>query len=73
MNTRWSIVLAALCLTLMALVSGRAAHAASVTGAGTVASDLFGELWFSVHARSGAGEPFGSGPVRTRSCMLLRS
>jgi hypothetical protein len=31
MNTRWSAVLAALCLTVMALGSGRAAHAGSVT------------------------------------------
>jgi hypothetical protein len=55
MKTRWSTVLAALCLTLMALGSGRAAHAASVEGAGTFVSTAYGVLHFNVHARSDAG------------------
>jgi hypothetical protein len=56
MKTRWSTVLAALCLTLMALGSGRAAPSViSVTGAGTVASPVFGTLHFSVEAQSDKG------------------
>jgi hypothetical protein len=50
MKTRWSTVLAALCLTLMALGSSRAAHAESVKGAGTVVSPVFGVIRFSVSA-----------------------
>jgi hypothetical protein len=55
MNTRWSTVFAALGLTVMALGSGRAAHAASVTGAGTVLTDSGDVLWFSVSAQSSRG------------------
>jgi hypothetical protein len=54
MNTRWSTVLAALCLTVMALASGRAAHADSVTGGGTVSTPAV-DLSFSVSAESGKG------------------
>jgi hypothetical protein len=54
MNTRWSTVLAALCLTVMTLASGRAAHADSVTGGGTVSTPAV-DLSFSVSAESGKG------------------
>jgi hypothetical protein len=55
MNTRWSTLLAALCLTVMALGGGRAAHAASVTGAGIVVTVDGDVLRFNVSARSGRG------------------
>jgi hypothetical protein len=55
MNTRFATVFAALCLTVMALGSGRAAHADTlVTGGGTVDSPgIYFE--FSVSARSDEG------------------
>jgi hypothetical protein len=51
MMTRWFTLLAALCLTVMALGTGRAAHAASMAGHGLVGSS-FGELVFVVNAQS---------------------
>jgi hypothetical protein len=55
MNTRWSTLLAALGLTLLALGSGRAAHAASVTGQGTIVANSGDVLWFTVAADSHGG------------------
>jgi hypothetical protein len=54
MKTRWSIVLAALCLTLMALGSGRAAPADSVFGHGTVSTPAGVDLAFNAGAFTGA-------------------
>src|SRR5262249_44240284 len=64
MNTRWSIVLAALCLTLMALGSSRAAHAESVRGGGTVSvgRDV---VYFSVSAQRDRGGTSGTFRVRS--------
>jgi hypothetical protein len=54
MNTRFATVFAALCLTVMALASGRAAAQTKVTGGGTVDSPgVYFE--FSVSARSDEG------------------
>jgi hypothetical protein len=64
MKTRWSTGLAALGLTLMALSSGRAAHAASVTGGGTVVISGQSVVWFSVSARRDAGRTEGTLRIR---------
>jgi hypothetical protein len=56
MRSRWSTVLAVLGLTVIALGSGRAAHAVSVAGLGTVFSPGLGvNLGFAVLVESQRG------------------